>query len=556
MKTKHIILIFTIFNSLNALATPSTSSQHAVPIDIQNAGPDLPPVGSSLFDKIFYQKNSRKYEVPFPLANMVDKIADLSGSESIVHGYFPFSRSLQRPVDLSYSPLESPRTVFGVGPSDNPMLSNRLYWAYVRAKDQMEVISYNEEAGRFEFQILRDYSTNPQIFYAQRAKCLACHQNQAPILSIAPWNDSGSFKNGTMRKALLSAHSIDNGPDITPNPNLDYKLVGETDNTREDLVELDRRIRDGDGLANFQRLYVYGCTDRQCRLQLLMQIFNLCNFVEQTDPSLCSEDLRYSPLKSNLRDAKWASSELSEVVSYQDDALVKLSYDVIEGPVSPFDRAKLAAPYLFSSPDAMLQIIESLKTLPAISNPASSRLTGTRGFLGSFTIASSEANLFNIIRGTRTNYIYDDIMESVQTALLSLYEKGSPIFDARPFNQKEFVNLIRKELNYGEDLHFNLPSLNAREYARVLREPLPPIFSEPVLNLFINRCGSCHQSGEPYPNPFLSGNEEQVKHQIGSIKDLITRRITRSEMPPTRELQRDFQNSPDYDAILDYLGAD
>jgi mono/diheme cytochrome c family protein len=54
------------------------------------------------------------------------------------------------------------------------------------------VISYNDAAGRFEFQIVRDYQVGktPQIFYARRSLCLACHQNAAPIFARPLWDET------------------------------------------------------------------------------------------------------------------------------------------------------------------------------------------------------------------------------------------------------------------------------------------------------------------------------------------------------------------------------
>jgi mono/diheme cytochrome c family protein len=56
----------------------------------------------------------------------------------------------------------------------------------------IEVISYNDAAGRFEFQIVRDYQAGktPQVFYARRSLCLACHQNAAPIFARPLWDET------------------------------------------------------------------------------------------------------------------------------------------------------------------------------------------------------------------------------------------------------------------------------------------------------------------------------------------------------------------------------
>ena len=61
-----------------------------------------------------------------------------------------------------------------------PLLKDRIYLGYQETSDLVEVISYNEAAGRFEFQVVRDYREGGarQVVYARRAMCAACHQNR------------------------------------------------------------------------------------------------------------------------------------------------------------------------------------------------------------------------------------------------------------------------------------------------------------------------------------------------------------------------------------------
>ena len=45
---------------------------------------------------------------------------------------------------------------------------------FVEAADEIEVISYNEAAGRFEYQLVQNYCEGcvPRVVYARRAICL------------------------------------------------------------------------------------------------------------------------------------------------------------------------------------------------------------------------------------------------------------------------------------------------------------------------------------------------------------------------------------------------
>src|SRR5690606_22316779 len=109
----------------------------------------------------------------------------------------PLGRSLQRyAADPDY--FDSPRLVVAVDADpvdirlDAPRLKDRLFLGYQPASEAIEVISYNEAAGRFEFQEITDYSVgqNPRVEYAVRGICVTCHQSHAPIFSRPLWSES------------------------------------------------------------------------------------------------------------------------------------------------------------------------------------------------------------------------------------------------------------------------------------------------------------------------------------------------------------------------------
>jgi hypothetical protein len=81
-------------------------------------------------------------------------------------------------------------------------MRGRLFLGFVENASEIEVLSYNEAAGRFEFQLVQNYCEGcvPRIVYARRAICTTCHQGAAPIFSQRPWNET----NGHGKKATAA----------------------------------------------------------------------------------------------------------------------------------------------------------------------------------------------------------------------------------------------------------------------------------------------------------------------------------------------------------------
>ncbi|MBI4756868.1 MAG: hypothetical protein HY778_15910 [Betaproteobacteria bacterium] len=213
---------------------------------------NLPPVGRSLFDALLERPAAGgEVVVPFPFAALLARIRreldpkDPSGGLSVV--LIPLGRSLQRNAAFDARPFDFPRVVAAVtgepppgARPGHPYLRDRLYLGYHEGAGVLEVISYNEEAGRFEFQVVRDYRSGagppqaggsppggqrsvgahppgagppqagarppggqrsvgpetagagPRPRYANRSLCLACHHNAAPIFSRPGWDETSA----------------------------------------------------------------------------------------------------------------------------------------------------------------------------------------------------------------------------------------------------------------------------------------------------------------------------------------------------------------------------
>lgn len=200
-------------------AAVQSNTPHWV-VDPRVTGANLPPVGRSLFDYVVSEvrNGQRVYNVPYPYPAFIQSIeqrlqgATLAQSQ-IKQVLIPLGRSLQRNAAAPEF-FHFPRVVAAVDTEPLPngdtsmLLKDRLYVGFGEKSAILEVISYNETAGRFEFQVVNDYRPGgkPQVAYADRAVCMSCHQNAAPIFSRQTWDET----NANPRIAELLSNLGDN----------------------------------------------------------------------------------------------------------------------------------------------------------------------------------------------------------------------------------------------------------------------------------------------------------------------------------------------------------
>jgi len=229
-------------------------------VDPTVPGGDLPPVGRSLFDHLISERISQHYRVPFPFSALIDRIRahlaqrEYNGGTRVV--LIPIGRSLQRTA-AAPDFFKYPRIVLAV--TGEPitderdagmLLKDRLYIAYVEKTGVLEVISYNEAGGRFEFQVVKDYRSGGQarVFYANRAICTSCHQNHAPIFSKALWSETNA--NGRVAQLLRSQGG---DFDLSAQANIDFP------------DDVDKSTVRANTLVTLQSLWQKGCEDAQSR---------------------------------------------------------------------------------------------------------------------------------------------------------------------------------------------------------------------------------------------------------------------------------------------------
>ena len=222
---------------------------------------DLPPEGTrSLFDHLVANNDG----LPFPFGNFIDLLQQTSpdGTPPLTL-LIPSGRSLlkgqtdnRRPRIVLASDFQGPNTPAGLGLATQ----GQLFLAFTEEADEIEVLSYNEAAGRFEFQLVQNYCEGcvPRIVYARRAICQTCHHGGAPIFSQRPWNET----NGQLAvsTAIRQARSSDE-------PYFGVSV--------EQPLAVPERIDALTDIGNFyvvtQRLWLDGCGEQgeECRRTML-----------------------------------------------------------------------------------------------------------------------------------------------------------------------------------------------------------------------------------------------------------------------------------------------
>ena len=255
-------------------AMPATAESPVRPswvIDPAVPGDNLPPVGRSLFDQLFAVSQGNGMagiELPFPFAALLarldaelaqDPTSPLPPAKRVL---IPLGRSLQRtaaaPEYFAY-----PRVVAAVDAQpavkSAHYLKDRLYIGYQEKSAVLEVISYNEAAGRFEFQLVKDYRAGgkAEVVHANRSLCFACHQNGAPIFSRALWDET----NANPQTAALLAASRKSFYGIPPGRGIDIPYA------------IDNATERANAFALTQKLWREGCGEddapaRRCRAGL------------------------------------------------------------------------------------------------------------------------------------------------------------------------------------------------------------------------------------------------------------------------------------------------
>jgi mono/diheme cytochrome c family protein len=213
-----MIVLILVAVSASLAANADTKPAPTWVFDPQAPGENRPPAGRSLFDFLFTveQKGKRIYRIPYPfeaLMRQVDSYLPRVGSGGTSRVLIPLGRSLQR-YAAAPDYFKYPRVIVAVNTEALPKgnvrwsLRDRLFLGYQEKANVIEVISYNDATGRFEFQVVRDYGPGlaPKVLYANRQLCIGCHQNGGPIFPTQLWDETDS--NPEVAKRLLRERQV------------------------------------------------------------------------------------------------------------------------------------------------------------------------------------------------------------------------------------------------------------------------------------------------------------------------------------------------------------
>jgi mono/diheme cytochrome c family protein len=498
----------------------------AAPID---AGPDLPLVGRSLFDQLSAKRDGSDWVLPFPFSNLLAAFARAGGCENgnscTQRVLIPLGRSLQRTA-AAPDFFKQPRMVVAFSGeanestrSDFPLLKDRLYLGYQEKAKLIEVISFNETAGRFEFQLVKDYGPGmtPKVSYANRVVCVSCHQNFAPLFSRQVWDETNA------------------------NPQISQRLA----KTRTDFdgfpvqigVDVPNAFDDATDRANllpaYELLWDKGCgADHRCRARALEAAlqYRLTNQRIFDFQSVRFQQEFLAPFEKNWH-ALWPN-----------------------GLKIPSNDIPNRDPLQFADSEQLANVPARFEALLA---------------RGHKEIWQWETDRFRLIKGIGEFFSNRDIRllaeglkfkgEAVQTsagfaalsrAIDALVDgpQGQAALDAPTIQRLRLRDALFRALN----IDAGKTCCDDRKLPKPIAEETPRMqvaTQDSGLNYFYVHCARCHGGDQPFPPNFMNGDNNAVQRKVRQCADRILYRLsmwqidsaqrTKTPMPPETMLPTD-----------------
>lgn len=500
---------------VSELAVAQTDASDEEPTSLYDqlvSDDDLPPEGTrSLFDHLIKENGS----LPYPFKSLLDLVAsqDKDATQPVTV-MIPNGRSLlkgqanfKHPRILAAANIRQPDSEH----TFDQMYRGRLFMGFVEDANEIEVVSYNEMAGRFEFQLVKDYGPdlNPQIVYAKRAICLTCHQSGAPIFPVRPWDETNA--NPGVADLIQGHH-----------PEKDNYFSAPIKVPLANPEGIDDMADKGNAIITTQRIWMDGCgageAGNECRRSLLK----------------LSLEYLWSPGGFNAQSAKVKEHLQLQAKHWPSDGIVLGNGDLAnrnpltEKPVGNafvlfvkdlFGFGETAATLSEKSAALGLTEFEKLPPLrievdPLATRPAKAVYAADtlEGIYGLSQMLSD--NDFQMLE-TASDYQLDKLLQSVDAKEI----RG--LFQARPFKRIPMMQALLRELKVER-----LPAScchTTEGMSPPIADGAPPLeISEgSVLKVFETYCFACHRGNPNARLDFMNGaDEDEVLSKIKATSEI------------------------------------
>lgn len=461
---------------------------------------DLPPEGTrSLFDHVVSQANG----VPYPFEKLVETIQKLDSSgQAPVVVMLPQGRSLLKAQANDSHPRVLMAADFQTGNGKSSLGLNtrgQLFLGFVENANEIEVLSYNEAAGRFEFQLVQDYSETGarKLVYAKRAVCTTCHQGGAPIFSQRPWAETNASEKSA--EAILTARKAA-GLDAEHYLGFPVKVGLGVPERFDELTDV------GNFFAATQKLWLDACgnndTGRQCRRQMLKLAV-----AYTADPGSFNAD---APAAARLKTLQAQGLGLRQIAVPESDINNRDPYaqakTLREKLVAVFNRPHKPGEGAKNNED--LEAFDRLPKLPAALDPLTQRpakrqLKST-DVDGAFGVASlltySDVDSLIAAAGGKIDGVYQAIDRAPDS-----------LFDAKPFVRVHMMQaLLNPAVIASVAASPRYAMLDTSEMSPPVSIGLPPLAlpGQSPLNDYQKYCFSCHRGNPQKRLNFMAGKDE------------------------------------------------
>jgi mono/diheme cytochrome c family protein len=506
------LLAWGLWPDASGPAGPSVSErarQGAAPPDALSArviaAGDLPPEGTrSLFDHLIAQNE----QLPYPFEKLVALVQaqDAEGRAPLAL-LIPRGRSLlkasahfERPRVLVAADFQAPNGEASFGLAAR----GRLFLGFVEDAAEIEVISYNEAAGRFEFQLVQDYREGgvPRIVYARRAICTTCHQGAAPIFPQRPWSETNA--NPEIARRIAAARGA-------------AGYAGVPDAVALAVPERFDELTD---VANFvpvtQRLWLDGCGDgregKACRREMFKLAIDFAIDPGGFDGGAATQELRAMQARA------WPAGGIAVA-----DADIRNRDPLAEGRgLREWVRGLLGSRPRegAATPDEALAAFERLPKLPLELDPVAQRppkrvltaavVDGVFGLAQFFT--PDDVRLLERAAADPARR---------QRAIAGLPEA---LFEPAPFARVRLLNPLLEALRQRPRAYAFLDTAEMSP-PQALGVPPLALAGGSALAPFAQYCFSCHRGNPARRLDFMSGQDEaEVLARIqatGAIRDAL-----------------------------------